>query len=87
MAGVGLSQIIATTADELRSVQKQVTDPKAIMQFRGCEIELSVTAKVEGGGGLKFWLVDASAKAAKENVSKIKIAFAPIPGRDVYTIK
>lgn len=81
MPGLELSEIIQNTAEQLRKARKQTDDPDAVMQFKGCDIELSVTVKAEGGGGFKFWIIDASAKAAKENASKIKLSFGPIDGK------
>jgi Trypsin-co-occurring domain 2 len=83
MAGLELSEIIRSAAEELRKANEITADLPKVMRFSGCDIELSVTVKAEGGGGLKFWIVDASAKAAKENVSKIKLSFGPIPGKEI----
>lgn len=77
--GFTLSDLIRTTAKELKEAQAPEKD--AVMQFEGCELELSVTAGAEGGAGIKFWLVEASAKARAETISKIKLSFGPIPGK------
>ena len=71
-----LSQLIKATADELRVARAQ--SPKdAVIQLTGCEIELAVTVQAEAGGGIKFWVVDAKAKASGETVSTIKLNFSP----------
>lgn len=75
--GFTLAQLIEKTADELRSL-RQKPHPDAVMQFTGCELELAVSLKAEAGGGIKFWLVDASAKASGETVSKVKLTFGPL---------
>ena len=76
--GFTLSQLIETTVSELKAARKP--DKDAVMQFTGCELELTVTIGAEAGGGIKFWLVDASAKGNVENVSKVKLTFGPLPG-------
>jgi hypothetical protein len=50
------------------------------MEFKSCELELSVTVKAEAGGGLRFWVVEASGRLANEAVSKVKLNFAAITG-------
>jgi hypothetical protein len=52
------------------------------MEFKGCELELAVTVKGETGGGIRFWVIDASAKIGAERVSKIKLSFGPIAGKE-----
>jgi hypothetical protein len=49
------------------------------MLFKGCDLELAVTVKGEAGGGIKFWVVDASTKIAGETVSKVKLSFGANP--------
>jgi hypothetical protein len=83
--GFTLTQLIESTASELRAVRaKQPADP--VMQFQGCELELAVTVAAEAGGGIKFWLVDASAKAKAETVSKVKLSFGPLPGQVIAAL-
>lgn len=77
--GFSLSQLIETTANELRMVRdKHKDDP--VIQFAGCELELAVKVGVEAGGGIKFWLVDLSTKGSGETVSKVKLNFGPVDG-------
>jgi hypothetical protein len=35
-----------------------------------------------GTTGIKFWVVDASTKVAGETVSKVKLSFGAIPGKE-----
>lgn len=72
---VGLAELIQSAAEEIRTAQAQAPKDGGVMQFTGCEIEVSVKATVEGGGGVKFWIIDASAKAGAETSSKIKLSF------------
>lgn len=83
--GFTLAQLIEKTADELRSLKKKPRED-AVMQFTGCELELAVTIKAEASGGIKFWLVDASAKTAGETVSKVKLSFGPLKDKFGFPI-
>ena len=80
--GFELSALIEHTANELRKAQASVESKgaKPVLQFSGCEIELAVTVSAEAGGGIKFWVVDTSAKVAGETVSKIKLSFGGLTG-------
>lgn len=80
--GLALSDLVQAAADELRKIKQKPT-ADAVMQFTGCEIELAVKASVEGGGGLKFWIVELSGKAAKERSGTIKLAFGAYPGQSI----
>lgn len=79
--GFNLGDLVLRTANELREAQAKANKDDPVLQFTGCEIELAVTATAEAGGGIKFWLVDASVKASRENVSTVKINFGPVPGK------
>lgn len=75
-----LSQLIEMAAGELRKAH-EAAPKEAVMQFTGCEIELSVMAGAEAGGGIKLYIFDANAKAKGEVESKIKLSFGPLPGQ------
>lgn len=78
-AGFTLAELIESTADELRKVRNKHRED-AVIQLTSCELEMAVTIGAEAGGGIKFWLVDASAKAKGESVSRVKLSFKPIVG-------
>ena len=78
--GFSLADLIESTANELREAEGRPKQGDAMMEFKGCEIELAVTVKGEAGGGIRFWVVDASAKVGAERISKVKLSFAPIAG-------
>jgi hypothetical protein len=80
-----LSELIESTADELRIAHEKVRGQDPVMQFDGCQLELAVTVKGEAGGGVKFLAVNASTKVAGETVSKVKLNFTASPfGRVNY---
>jgi Trypsin-co-occurring domain 2 len=79
--GFSLSELIVSVSNDLRVAREEVKGKDPVMQFKGCDLELAVTVKGEAGGGIKFWLVDASTKVAGETVSKVKLSFGAIPGK------
>jgi len=80
-----LGQLIEQTAQELRELQNRPPQD-AVMQFTSCELELAVTVSAELGGGIKFTLIDFSAKGSAENASKVKLSFGPLPGKTIAAI-
>jgi Trypsin-co-occurring domain 2 len=74
--GFSLSELIESTANEMRIARDKVKGQDPVMQFNGCELELAVSVKGEAGGGIKFWVIDASTKLAGEAVSKVKLSLA-----------
>lgn len=51
-----------------------------IVELTDCEIELSVSATYEGGGVIKFGILNASGGASTGSLSKIRMKFHPIKG-------
>jgi hypothetical protein len=81
---ISLSEIVKSTADELRLIHKdEPTADAAVMKFTECEIELSVLAKVEADGKVKFWVVEAGGGASYENASKVTLKFTALPGNGI----
>jgi hypothetical protein len=78
--GFSLAQLIETTANELRAVRDRAPDD-TVIQLTDCELELAVTVGAEAGGGIKFWVVDTSAKGNLESVSRVTLKFGPVPGK------
>ena len=74
--GFTLTQLIEATTQALKEAKKPAAD--AVMQFAGCELDLAVTVGGEGEAGIKFWLVNASAKAKAETTSRVKLTFGPL---------
>lgn len=82
LSGLTLSGLIKNAANEIRAARAESLED-AVMQFEGCELELAVTIGADAGGGIKFWLVDASAKVKAETVSKVKLKFGPNPANPI----
>jgi hypothetical protein len=74
LKAVSLDAIIRDVAKQLHELRKDPL-PDPVVAFTGCEIELSVKATAEVGGGIHFHIFSAEAKAGGEAASKIKLSF------------
>ena len=72
---LSLDAIVRDVANQLQRLRENPLPKDPVIRFSGCEIELSVKATVEGGGGVRFYIFSAQAKAANEQLSKIKLSF------------
>lgn len=82
-----------TIAEAIKQLRTQLIDAQlagkdAALQFwaKSVEVELSVVYKtaVEGGGGVKAWFLDLSARASRgeESGHKVKLVLEPLLGAD-----
>lgn len=82
-----LSELVKSTADELRSIHSNEPTPdKAVMKFQECEIELAVTVKADANGKVKFWVVEGGLGGSYENGQKVKLKFSALPGMGVVAL-
>ena len=76
-----LSELITTTADELRDIRNHPPPPgQAVMSFTECEIEVAAVVGADADGKVKFWVIEAGASAKYENSHKINLKFKAIDG-------
>lgn len=71
---LSLDAIVRDVAKQLHELRKDPL-PDPVIAFTGCEIELYVKATAEVGGGIRFHIFSAEAKAGGEVASKIKLSF------------
>jgi hypothetical protein len=56
-----------------------------VLRLNECELEIAMTAKKEGKGGIKAWVVELGGSVAAEQVHRIKVKLSPInPADEVY---
>lgn len=84
MPSISLSELIRSMTSELRAARASGDD--AVIELSECELELSVSAVAEGGGSIKFWLIDAGASVKGEAVSKIRLKFNPVGEQQFVSI-
>lgn len=73
-SSLSLDAIVSDVASQLHKLRERPpADP--VIALTGCEIELSVTAKVEVDGSIRFYILSTGGKVSNEQVSKIKLSF------------
>lgn len=71
---LSLDAIVRDVAEQLHKLRENPpADP--VIEFKGCEIELSVKATAEANGGIRFYIFSAGGKVGSEEASKIKLSF------------
>lgn len=66
----GLKAELKTTVD-----REKGTDP--LLQVTECSVELGITWSVEGSGEIKFWVLDFTGKATRENSQTVTVKVVP----------
>lgn len=75
-----LAELIRHTSEQLKIAATQDSDD-AVMEFKGCELEIAVTVSKEASGGIKFHIVSAGGKYAASELSRVKLGFGAISGQ------
>lgn len=76
-----LSELIKDTSAQIRQARDEA--PKdTVMQFERCELELAVSLVNDGSGKIKFLVFSAGLGAKEGTISKVKLSFGPIAGKD-----
>jgi hypothetical protein len=75
LKALSLDAIVRDVARQLHELRRDPLPDDPVIAFIGCEIELSVKATAEVGGGIRFHIFSAEAKAGGEAASKIKLTF------------
>jgi hypothetical protein len=74
-----LADFIHGVSEEIRKASempsKEKKDP--ILKLNSCELTLSITSTFDAEGGIKFWVVDLTAGASRENVQSVTIKLDP----------
>jgi hypothetical protein len=87
IAGIGLGDLIVTTADEIRKAKVEAAKRGTpVLALEGCELELKVTISAEAGAGIKVWLLDLSTKGNAERASTITLRFGA-EGKSVFGVE
>tara|TARA_R110000824_G_scaffold114351_1_gene264810 strand:- start:649 stop:969 length:321 start_codon:yes stop_codon:yes gene_type:complete len=87
--GLEISDLILALSSGIReAAEKSAAESNnPVVQLAGCEVELTVTAKLDGKAGVKFWLIDVGGGKSSENVSRIKLQFVPPKGVTIQAVQ
>lgn len=84
---IGLAELIEQVKQELLSAAPGTTQEAPILFVNSVELELQVTVKREGGGGVKVDVVSLGGAELKggmsrDDVHKVKVMLAPLFDKD-----
>jgi Trypsin-co-occurring domain 2 len=82
-----LSRMLQELTEQLRAtmVDEQAAGVKPLLKVKACTVELAITWTIEGDGDVKFWVLDLTGKASRENAQTITVTLAPIGTIDTLT--
>lgn len=87
--GIGLTELLNQVKQELVAASTLATVKKSadgtiqptdipLFTYGNVELELQVTVKKEGGGGVKLYVFDLKAGGSRDDVQKIKVTLEPL---------
>src|SRR5262245_7199904 len=81
-----LPEFIEYVVEQLQIARDRARDRAShVLRLNECELEIAMTAKKEGKGGIKAWVVELGASVAAEQVHRIKVKLSPVnPANEVY---
>jgi hypothetical protein len=80
-----LPEFIGYVVDQLLVAREQARKRTShVLRLHECEIEIALTAKKEGTGGVKAWVVEAGGSASVEHVHQMKVKFTPVSPAEVF---
>ncbi|HIK18776.1 MAG TPA: hypothetical protein IGS53_26315 [Leptolyngbyaceae cyanobacterium M33_DOE_097] len=79
---IGLADLIAKVKNELIYVDLEQEKEAPVFWVNSVELELQVTVKREGKGGIKVYVVEAGAGISRDDVQKIKVSMTPLLTRE-----
>lgn len=82
-----LPEFIDYLVEQLLIAREQAAKARTshVLRLDECELEIAMTAKKEGKGGIKAWVVELGGSVAAEQVHRIKVKLSPInPANEVY---
>lgn len=87
--GIGLTELLDQVKQELVAASLATTIKQSVdgtiqatdiplFTYANVELELQVTVKKEGGGGVKLYVFDLKGGASRNDVQKIKVTLEPL---------
>lgn len=75
-----LSNMLLQLNRELQATMaaEQSAGDKPLLKVKECTVELGITWTIEGDADVKFWVLDFTGKATRENAQTITVTLDPI---------
>jgi hypothetical protein len=71
---LGIADVLQELGAELREAAER---GGSTISWMSAEVELEVAVEITAGGGVKFWVLNAEAAAAKTRTTRIKVNLTP----------
>ncbi|MBW4542282.1 MAG: hypothetical protein KME43_24565 [Myxacorys chilensis ATA2-1-KO14] len=79
---IGLTELIEQIKQDLMSASLDQQTEVPLFGISAVELELQVTVKKEGKGGLKFYVIDFGGAASRDDVQKVKVSLSPLLSKE-----
>ncbi len=85
---IGLAELIQQVKQELLTTYPGSENDTPLLSIDSVELELQVTVKREGGGGIKINVLqfgggEVSGKVSRDDVQKVKVKLSPLVSKEV----
>lgn len=77
---IGLRELISQVKKELYTSIEN--DPHPFFYLESMDLELAITYRVEGSGGLKIYVIEAGAASGREKTNTIQVHLRPLLSRE-----
>jgi hypothetical protein len=81
-SSIGLADLIEQVKNELIYSDPEQEKEAPVFWVNSIELELQITVKREGKGGIKVYVVEAGGGISRDDVQKVKVSIAPLLTRE-----
>jgi hypothetical protein len=75
---IGLAELIQQVKQELLIISPSNEQEVPFLSVDSVELELQVTVKKEGKGGVKIYVLEVGASGSRDDVQKVKFTLSPL---------
>lgn len=79
---IGLAELIEQVKQELLTPSLDKEGDIPLLSVDSVELELQVTVKKEGKGGVKIYVLELGGGGSRDDVQKVKVTLSPMIGKE-----
>jgi hypothetical protein len=79
---IGLAELIEQVKKELLTTSPSNEKDIPFLSVDSVELELQVTVKKEGKGGVKIYVLEVGAGGSRDDVQKVKVTLSPLLNKE-----
>jgi len=79
---IGLAELIEQVKRELLATSPDQETDVPFMSVDSVELELQVTVKKEGKGGVKIYVLELAGGGSRDDVQKVKVTLSPLVNKE-----